>query len=119
MPGQCTRVRITEVGGFAGNVPRPPRVDIARGGLDETQSRSMDEACRQLFALAGPDPAAAPAPPAQVGADLHGYSVEIETENGETRTFKVPFRGRGGGALGGTGIDAIIKQLESLSPPAR
>ena len=116
MPGQCTRVRITEVGGFAGNVPRPPRVDIARGGLDETQSRSMDEACRQLFALAGPDPAAAPA---QVGADLHGYSVEIETENGETRTFKVPFRGRGGGALGGTGIDAVIKQLESLSPPAR
>ena len=57
--------------------------------------------------------------PAQVGADLHGYSVEIETENGETRTFKVPFRGRGGGALGGTGIDAVIKQLESLSPPAR
>ena len=115
MSDQCARVRITETGGFAGNVPRPPRVDLTRGSLDEAQSQSMDEACRQLLALAGADRAAAPASSTHRGADLPGFRVEIEVENGETRTFEIPYSGRQGSA----DIDAVIRRLENLSPSAQ
>lgn len=113
MSGECAKLRITEVGGLAGNVPRPPRVDLTRSGLDEARSRSMDEACRRLLALAR----AAPSP--QVGADIHGYHVEIEAEDGGTQSFAVPHGGRRDSIPEGTGVDAIIKQLEGLSPPFR
>jgi len=78
----------------------------------------MDEACRQLLTLAGTDTKAA-SPPAQVGADIPSFLVEIATNTGETRTFKIPYRRHQGSALESTDINEIIKQLERLSPSSR
>jgi hypothetical protein len=113
MSDQCTKVRITQTGGFAGNVAL---VDLARSRLDEVQSQSMDEACQQLLTFAGAHDTAVPNAATKVGADIPSYRVEIEAKNGETRTFKIPYRAPQNSALGSVDINAIIKQLESLSP---
>ena len=55
-------------------------------------------------------------PETQVGADIHGYLVEIEAKTGETHTLKIPYRRRQGSALESTDMIDIIKRLESISP---
>jgi hypothetical protein len=106
MSDQCTKVRIIQVGGVAGKIPL---VDLTRSSLGKEEAQAMDEACQQLLILAGADS------PTIVGADIPGYDVEIEMTGGDTRTLKIPYRGRAGSATESADINAIVNRLQSLS----
>jgi hypothetical protein len=108
MPDQCAKVRITQKGGFAGQPVE--LVNVARTGLDEAQSQTMDEVCHQLLSLTQADSAV------KVGADTNlRYEIRIEPENGKPCTFEVPDSGMPSRALGGIDIRDIIARLKDLS----
>jgi hypothetical protein len=115
-----TKVRVVQKGGVAGTLPL---VDLDRNNLDEARSQSMDEACRDLLALADRSAAAAPEAGKRIGADLPSYQVEIEAKDGKARTFTIPSGGLPGsghqGALGSFDAASIVQKLQSLAPSSR
>lgn len=72
MNQDCETLKVTQVGGFAGNGPLPPLINLKRSDLDEAGRKALDEACHKLAgaaATAGEAPA--------IGADLAGYRIEM------------------------------------------
>jgi hypothetical protein len=114
MSDRCDTVRITYRGSVAGDVPQ---VNLTRSGLDEAQSQTMEEACRQLLTLAEAQATATP----NIGADNNlRYRVEIEVKNGGRRDFEIAVNPRRQGVtLGGADVGAIINRLEGLSRSGR
>jgi hypothetical protein len=90
----CSRLTVTQVGGFAGNIALPPLVD----------------ACRQLSAAAQ-FTAAEP----MIGADLAGYRVEMVGAGDETRSFSLPGSGATTNLTGQTDVPQLLAPLLALS----
>ncbi|MES2420985.1 MAG: hypothetical protein V4595_06745 [Pseudomonadota bacterium] len=103
--GKCTKLRVTQVGGIAGNVAMPPLIDLDRRMLDEHGGALMDAACDQLIAayhgVEGSE---------HLGADLPGYRVETEDEQNRPYTFSL------GGPETHTGLDADADVPLVLAP---
>lgn len=106
----CSRLTVTQVGGFAGNIALPPLVDLDRARLDEAGRAAMDDACRQLSAAAQ-FTAAEP----MIGADLAGYRVEIVGAGDETRSFSLPGSGSTTNLTGQTDVPQLLAPLLALS----
>jgi hypothetical protein len=106
----CSRLTVTQVGGFAGNIALPPLVDLDRARLDEAGRAAMDDACRQLSAAAQ-FTAAEP----MIGADLAGYRVEMVGAGDETRSFSLPGSGATTNLTGQTDVPQLLAPLLALS----
>jgi len=106
----CSRLTVTQVGGFAGNIALPPLVDLDRARLDEAGRAAMDDACRQLSAAAQLT-AAEP----MIGADLAGYRVEMVGAGDETRSFSLPGSGATTNLTGQTDVPQLLAPLLALS----
>ena len=80
MDDRYTRLRVLQTGGFAGS---SLIVDLDRAVLDAAGAATLDQAC-QLLEEAG----AAPTVAVEIGADIPGYSIELEGD-GASRRFTV------------------------------
>lgn len=109
----CSRLKVTQVGGIAGNLAMPPLIDLDREQLDQAGQDAMDRACRELIdAAAGSK--AAPA----IGADIGGYRVEI-TGGGQDRSFALPGPEATTGLNGQVDVPQVLAPLLSLSGAGR
>jgi len=113
MPEQSVKLRITQVGGISGTVPL---VALSRSDLNEAEARIMDDASRQLLQMAEAQSAAVPG---AIGADIHGYHVEIENKDGQIRTLRLPYRRPQSRSVESGDINSIIARLQQLSPSGR
>ena len=116
MPEQSVKLRITQVGGISGTVPL---VALSRSDLNEAEARIMDDVSRQLLQMAEAQAAAAPDAPRAIGADIHGYHVEIEDKDGQIRTLRLPYHRPQSRSVESGDIDSIIARLQQLSPSGR
>lgn len=105
---------MTQVGGFAGNVPMPPLIDLDRSLLDEAGAALMDAAGAQLDAARQAGATAGIGGAAQIGADLSGYRIEIEDDSNRRDAFSLP--GPGGGPAAGSGVEAAADVPQVLAP---
>lgn len=111
MTESCKTLKVTQIGGFAGDVTLPPLVDLDRDALDANGRHVLDEACRQLSAAA--DRAGA-AP--DVGADLASYVIEMSSEEGAApRRFALPGPSASDMSAADADISRIIAPLVTLS----
>lgn len=85
MSSEYSKLKVTQVGGFAGSIALPPLVELDRAALGAESKETFDAACRHFAAAAS-----APAGATPLGADLPGYRVELKDEAGHTRSFLLP-----------------------------
>lgn len=104
--GKCTKLRVTQIGGIAGNVAMPPLIDLDRRILDAQGSALMDAACSQLIA-AQPAGTGTGAP---LGADLPGYLIETQDEQDRPHAFSLA------GSQTQLGADAVADVPQLLAP---
>lgn len=110
----CSRLTVTQIGGFAGNVALPPLIDLDRNTLDAAGRAAMDDVCRQLAAAAQSDVV-----PTAIGADLGGYRVEIGGTGGAAKSFSLPGPEATSGLSGQVDVPQLLAPLLPLSGPPR
>ncbi|MDO6416105.1 hypothetical protein Q4F19_17095 [Sphingomonas sp. BIUV-7] len=106
----CSRLKVMQVGGYAGTVAMPPLIDLDRTHLDAAGRAAMDDACRRLTAAAQTK-AAAPV----IGADLAGFRVEIVGAGGAIQSFSLPGPEATSGLTGQTDVPLLLAPLLALS----
>lgn len=106
----CSRLKVTQVGGYAGNVAMPPLIDLDRARLDEAGRAAMDDACRQLAAAAQFN-----ATEPVIGADLAGFRVEIVGAGDGTQSFSLPSPEAASGLTGQIDVPQLLAPLLALS----
>ena len=109
MTDPCKMLKVTQVGGFAGNLALPPLVDLDRDRLDADGRRRLDEACRQLAA-------AAAGAGGEIGADIASYVIEMSLGEGSApHRFALPMTDGAKPAPDQSDVATIIAPLIGLA----